>query len=587
MVKRCFALMLMVWALANVAMAQSGPPTPGPLTASQTLTAALSVDADTPGFPTDLPARTVTLPDPWSQSRPGSSGPVWYRVGFQLPLQDASHPLLAVSIERACTQVELQLNGRRLHVSGNAKPTPTQNCMTPVMVTLPPALLLAGANTLDLKLIGQPMEQVATRQRAAGLSAITLGPTSDLIGSHVQQGYWQAGAAQSISVALGFLGGFLVLAGLRNRRDSALGYFGMLTLAMAAAELPHWLRQLPWSASVVEFTAASLLPLMTWGAVQFLLRSVNRQERVADILLPLQCVLMPLSLLFLGSGQLHAATQFWSTLFILEVLAAAALHLSSQWRTNRRGFWVMLLLLMAVGLGELLQFFGLQASIHILAAAGRCAMPAIIMVLGLRLVQQRGRALESAEASRALLEQRVAEVKAEIEANYRQLSELRVVQVTDRERKRIAADLHDDLGAKLLTIVHTSESERISTLAREALEEMRLSVRGLTGKPVRLEDAWATGAPRSSPGSVRRASKPSGTCPPKTFRIRCRRAPLCRPPASSGRRSTTSSSTAAPRSARCAATWPTATSNWSSRTTARAFRWKWTAAWIAATDYRA
>jgi two-component system, NarL family, sensor histidine kinase UhpB len=53
----------------------------------------------------------------------------------------------------------------------------------------------------------------------------------------------------------------------------------------------------------------------------------------------------------------------------------------------------------------------------------------------------------------------------------------------------IAADLHDDLGAKLLTIVHTSESERISTLAREALEEMRLSVRGLTGKPVKLIDA--------------------------------------------------------------------------------------------------
>jgi two-component system sensor histidine kinase UhpB len=61
--------------------------------------------------------------------------------------------------------------------------------------------------------------------------------------------------------------------------------------------------------------------------------------------------------------------------------------------------------------------------------------------------------------------------------------------VTERERKRIAADLHDDLGAKLLTIVHTSESDRISSLAREALEEMRLSVRGLTGKPVQLLDA--------------------------------------------------------------------------------------------------
>ncbi|MCL4697771.1 MAG: sensor histidine kinase, partial [Burkholderiaceae bacterium] len=71
----------------------------------------------------------------------------------------------------------------------------------------------------------------------------------------------------------------------------------------------------------------------------------------------------------------------------------------------------------------------------------------------------------------------------------RQISDHKIEQVAERERKRIAADLHDDLGAKLLTIVHTSESDRISTLAREALEEMRLSVRGLTGRPVRLADA--------------------------------------------------------------------------------------------------
>ena len=51
------------------------------------------------------------------------------------------------------------------------------------------------------------------------------------------------------------------------------------------------------------------------------------------------------------------------------------------------------------------------------------------------------------------------------------LAEQKLEQVTERERKRIAADLHDDLGAKLLTIVHTSESDRISTLAREALEK--------------------------------------------------------------------------------------------------------------------
>ena len=86
------------------------------------------------------------------------------------------------------------------------------------------------------------------------------------------------------------------------------------------------------------------------------------------------------------------------------------------------------------------------------------------MALGLRLVQQYGRALESAEQGRAELEVRIREATAQIEKNFAQLSEMKVEQVTDRERKRIAADLHDDLGAKLLTIVHTSDSERISTL---------------------------------------------------------------------------------------------------------------------------
>ena len=76
------------------------------------------------------------------------------------------------------------------------------------------------------------------------------------------------------------------------------------------------------------------------------------------------------------------------------------------------------------------------------------------------------------------------------------LAELRVEQVTEKERKRIAADLHDDLGAKLLTIVHTSESDRISSLAREALEEIPLELRRRrlrASSHVRLRSAHQSG----------------------------------------------------------------------------------------------
>jgi signal transduction histidine kinase len=118
-------------------------------------------------------------------------------------------------------------------------------------------------------------------------------------------------------------------------------------------------------------------------------------------------------------------------------------------------------------------------------------LPLLLIAVAVRLLVSFGRSLRQAEDHRGLIERRVREITAEVERNFAQLAELRVEQVTEKERKRIAADLHDDLGAKLLTIVHTSESERISTLAREALEEMRLSVRGLTGKPLKLQDALA------------------------------------------------------------------------------------------------
>ena len=120
-----------------------------------------------------------------------------------------------------------------------------------------------------------------------------------------------------------------------------------------------------------------------------------------------------------------------------------------------------------------------------LMAAGMLLVPALLR-LG-RAV----RALQAVEVQRQRLETRLGDVTAEIERNFAQRSELRVEQVAEQERKRIAADLHDDLGAKLLTIVHTCDNERIATLGREALDEMRLSVRGLSGRPMPLGDAMA------------------------------------------------------------------------------------------------
>lgn len=56
-----------------------------------------------------------------------------------------------------------------------------------------------------------------------------------------------------------------------------------------------------------------------------------------------------------------------------------------------------------------------------------------------------------------------------------------------QERRRIAADLHDDLGARLLSIAQAANTPTTTSntaeMARQALDDMRLSVRGLSAEP--------------------------------------------------------------------------------------------------------
>jgi signal transduction histidine kinase len=441
-------------------------------------------------FPSDGPVRTVTLPDDWSRSRPGSHGPVWYRVTFNAAGSPARGELLGVYIERVCTNLEVFLNGQQVHSGGRMSEPVTRNCNHPQLVSLPTPLIAPGPNTLDLKVVGQPLAKVASRQRAGGLSALQIAPLAALEAEQARQLALGVAVPQALGATLLLMGGFMFVLGWLNRRDSHLAYFGALSVGWAIIESRLWLRDLPFEGAVAEFLWSSMLPLLTLAGVQFLLRYAQWRHRWIDIALPLQCVLMPLSLVLAGPNRLYPLASFWYVLLAVQMLAAAGFYLHAQFRERRRSFWPMAFLLciatLALAVEYLSQRFGIRSTATQLA---QIATPLMMVLVGLRLLHEHGRALQLAEESKAHLEQRIQEATAEIERNFTQLAELRVEQVTERERKRIAADLHDDLGAKLLTIVHTSESERISTLAREALEEMRLSVRGLTGRPVRLIDA--------------------------------------------------------------------------------------------------
>ncbi len=471
---------MLVLLLAGPAAAQDGV---------RLIDSALAAEGDTAQFPASAPTLRVTLPDDWSRTRPQSMGPVWYRI--ELPLRALSPaPLPAVQLAHVCATFELQLNGQPLHRGGRMDEPYSLDCDRPQLVTLPPALLQPGVNRIDLKLVGYPLTQVGSRHRAASVSAMAVGPLEALQARQRWQMALQVTLPQALGATLVLTGGFMFVLGAVNRRESHLAYFGALSVGWALLGARLWVHAWPLPHAVVELLLCALLPLVAWAAVQFLLRYARWRHRAVDTALPVQALVMPLTLLAAGPQHLYPLTMAWAGLLGLQVVAAAAFYLHRQWRDRSASRWLMGALLAVVVISG-----AIEVAAQVLAMApmpaqlARLATPLMLVLVGLRLVQEHGLARRQAEASRALLEQRVREATAEIERNFRQLSELKIEQVTERERKRIAADLHDDLGAKLLTIVHTSESDRISTLAREALEEMRLSVRGLTGRAVRLADA--------------------------------------------------------------------------------------------------
>jgi two-component system, NarL family, sensor histidine kinase UhpB len=484
---------LLIRAGAACAFALSGAaPAQGMDVATLRIDQALMAAATSERFPADVSATPTTLPDDWLSTRPRADVQVWYRVGFDVATGTGADQLLGLWIERACSQIEVQLNGRRIHGGPPSSEAMQRGCSHAQLITLPAAWLHARGNVIDLNVHGHALPGVASRQRAGGLSALEIGPLDVLAKQHATHRFWNVSAVQGLSVALVVLGFAILTLDSWNRRSTHLRPFGWLALGWAAFSVRIWQTDLGLDNSIVEFLAASAAAPIAAAAMLFLLRYAGRRWRPIERVLWPQVLLMPLTLLLAGPSRLFPASALWYLLLGLELLAVMGQY---AWLTRRqaRTDYVPMVTALILAAALLVFEFGLQhgAFPRPPVDATQLVLSMLLIGVGVRLLHAFAKSLQAAEIGRRTLETRALEIAAEAERNFAQMAEARVEQVTAQERKRIAADLHDDLGAKLLTIVHTSDSERISTLARDALEEMRLSVRGLTGKPMQLADALA------------------------------------------------------------------------------------------------
>ncbi|MGZ5655650.1 MAG: sensor histidine kinase [Caldimonas sp.] len=443
-------------------------------------------------FPVGAPVEPVSLPDRWPATHPGHEGSVWYRTGFRFAKAALPDELLALYIDNACSNVQVLLNGHLIFSGGRTVEPIARRCSRPQMVTLPPALLIADGNAVDIRVQGHPLERVGSVRRAGNLSKVELGLQSNLASAHTGRLYWEPTWVRGASLLLIGLGCLMIAVGWLHRVEVYFTYFGALCLGWSVLSLVSWSSDLPWTNAVTEFMLCSAWAFLLACAVQFFLSFAGLRSRMIENLIALQWVALPLSLVIAGPDRLFLVANLWYALLAAELAGVAGIYLVVTRRQRPRDF-APIALTVAVGTAALLyelyvQWGGVAASP---VSVGECLFPVLLVFVGSRLFLMFARALRQTEASRKRLATELQRLNKEMDDRIEQLTLQRVEQFTEQERKRIAADLHDDLGAKLLTIVHTGDAARIPQLAREALEEMRLSVRGLAGKPVLLDEALA------------------------------------------------------------------------------------------------
>jgi signal transduction histidine kinase len=453
-----------------------------------TLTQAWAVRGSSPAFPDGAAAQRVDLPHGWDRGLRDDQ-PVWYRMEFEVPSRGFGLGMPAVYLARVCAHYVVRLNGQFIASRGSgADPRPT-DCHEPALIDLPPGLLRERGNLLDIQVRALPLRKAAARERAGALSEVRIGAHPALEADLKRARLLQVTLPLALLAVCGVVGVAALLLAV-GAKLPYLAYFGAAALGWSVLCSLLLGGDLPLPMLGVEVVITALTPPVAIAAILFLLRYCGLRIDWLESSLSLQCLFVLLGLAVALPERVYTVAQPWAVILVTELLAALGVFLYRAWHVSRTDFY---LTAAAAGSGAVVLIAELALIPGPALLPGKLAISAsvLVMIAGTvwRVQQVQRATVAAAEQARVAAEKRAQDVSADMEHNYDRMAELRVEQVTAKERKRIAADLHDDLGAKLLTIVHTSESDRISTLAREALEEMRLSVRGLTGKAVQLGDA--------------------------------------------------------------------------------------------------
>lgn len=448
-----------------------------------------------------VPSQAVRLPDIWPMARYAQGDNGWYR--FTVTRAQPPTERWGVYIPRLIMNAAVYVNGEFIGDGGGFADPLARNWARPLYFQVPDRLWRVGANRLDIRLRSNPGSGL--------LGTVMIGPQTVLQPRYEGVYFFQTQLSAGLFVVTLGVAFFTFSLWLKRRNDTQYLWFAVSAFAWAILSLNSFIRIIPLSSFSWDWLMFSSIGWWTTALAVFVHRHIDHPPGYVDRLL-IAYPIIGMLLYAVSDRYLYLVTALW-------MLGSILIGAYAVWRLvrHRRALlalpphaWAGRPASLRVSPREVgLLAWGIAAVLLIgvqdwLAQSGFIgadreyghhliiySAPLLILFVAWHLNQRFITALNESEQLNAELEARVAANRRELEDSYRQLHVLDHERAVAGERERIYRDLHDDVGAKLLSLVYRANDAADADLARSALQDLRDVVSHTQQEQLELEAALA------------------------------------------------------------------------------------------------
>lgn len=436
----------------------------------------------------DSTAPLLKLPTRIRRADGNVSAVFWLEI--ELPARDAMPLTPAIYLPRMNDGGTFYLNGTPVFS------LPWSDALTRVRwrrarsFALPAALVDDRSNVLSVKIVN--------RDFLVDVPYVLLG-TRDELERAVEDRQWldQYGSQFTGFTAV-IVGGFMLAIWWARRREPYYLLFGASCVLWAVRTLNYSVETMPtdlwWWWRGFHFLTVGLAT-MTLAAFFHLFAGLSFRRWLW--LFGVHAVAGPL-LVVASQGSLHEFVyRYWQApLFLFIGIALARLAI---WGHRTRSIEALVitigaLLAIVLAANDYATVSGLLPPTRVYTL--HLALPVLLITIGTILSMRFVQASRAAEDANVSLARRLEEKERELAAHYARLSEIERREASTAERQRIMHDMHDGLGAQLVSTLVMVERgaappDEVARLLREAMDEMRLAIDAFGGADADLQGALA------------------------------------------------------------------------------------------------